>query len=75
MDGRTDNVKTVYPPQTKFAGGIIKTLSTKVPCKNWMDRHTIPQAVYDSDGRYVLKWISVSITFIYIDNLNLVPKT
>ena len=24
MDRRTDNVKTVYPPQTKFAGGIIK---------------------------------------------------
>ena len=23
MDARTDNVKTVYPPQTKFAGGII----------------------------------------------------
>ena len=23
MHGRTDNVKTVYPPQTKFAGGII----------------------------------------------------
>ena len=22
--GRTDNVKTVYPPQTKFAGGITK---------------------------------------------------
>ena len=22
--GRTDNVKTVYPLQTKFAGGIIK---------------------------------------------------
>ena len=22
--GRTDNMKTVYPPQTKFAGGIIK---------------------------------------------------
>ena len=22
-DTRTDNVKTVYPPQTKFAGGII----------------------------------------------------
>ena len=21
-DGRTDNVKTVYPPQTQFAGGI-----------------------------------------------------
>ena len=23
---RTDNVKTVYPPQTKFAGGIIMKL-------------------------------------------------
>ena len=23
-DGRTDNVKTVYPLQTKFAGGIIR---------------------------------------------------
>ena len=23
MDGRTDNVKTVYPPQTKFAEGIV----------------------------------------------------
>ena len=23
--GRTDNVKTVYPLQTKFAGGIIKS--------------------------------------------------
>ena len=27
--GRTDNVKTVYPPQTKFAGGIIK-MQTKL---------------------------------------------
>ena len=26
--GRTDNVKTVYPPQTKFAGGITKVLKT-----------------------------------------------
>ena len=25
-DGRTDNVKTVYPLQTKFAGGITKVL-------------------------------------------------
>ena len=23
---RTDNVKTVYPPQTKFAGGIINSI-------------------------------------------------
>ena len=26
-NGRTDNVKTVYPPQTKFAGGITKGFS------------------------------------------------
>ena len=26
-DGRTDNVKTVYPLQTKFAGGIINILN------------------------------------------------
>ena len=25
-DGRTDNVKTVYPLQTKFAGGIITSM-------------------------------------------------
>ena len=25
-DARADNVKTVYPPQTKFAGGIMKTV-------------------------------------------------
>ena len=23
IDGQTDNVKTVYPPQTKFVGGIM----------------------------------------------------
>ena len=28
-DGRTDNVKTVYPLQTKFAGGIIKHSTTE----------------------------------------------
>ena len=27
-DTRTDNVKTVYPLQTKFAGGIIKGLNS-----------------------------------------------
>ena len=26
-DGRTDNVKTVYPPQTKFAGGYKKEIT------------------------------------------------
>ena len=29
---RTDNVKTVYPPQTKFAGGI-KIVSTLLHCR------------------------------------------
>ena len=28
--GRMDNVKTVYPPQTKFAGGIISDHTYKV---------------------------------------------
>ena len=30
MAARTDNVKTVYPPQTKFAGGIIKSLEVTI---------------------------------------------
>ena len=29
-DARTDNVKTVYPLQTKFAGGIIRMLQMLV---------------------------------------------
>ena len=28
-DARTDNVKTVYPLQTKFAGGIINSIMPK----------------------------------------------
>ena len=28
-DGQTDNMKTVYPPQTKFAGGIISVFRVK----------------------------------------------
>ena len=28
-DTRTDNVKTVYPPQTKFAGGIMTALKVQ----------------------------------------------
>ena len=31
--GRTDNVKTVYPLQTKFAGGIMSKKSIQV--KSW----------------------------------------
>ena len=30
-DARTDNVKTVYPLQTKFAGGIIKDSHPSIP--------------------------------------------
>ena len=29
-DARTDNVKTVYPLQTKFAGGIINLLQKRI---------------------------------------------
>ena len=31
---RTDNVKTVYPPQTKFAGGIMK-VERIAECSPW----------------------------------------
>ena len=31
-DGRTDNVKTVYPLQTKFAGGIINSIIQEQEC-------------------------------------------
>ena len=35
-DARTDNVKTVYPPQTKFAGGIKKpaSIALELPDEN-----------------------------------------
>ena len=33
--GRTDNVKTVYPLQTKFAGGIIKEVINIVVEDHW----------------------------------------
>ena len=38
-DGRTDNVKTVYPLQTKFAGGIKRLL--EVPKYAVMEHYTI----------------------------------
>ena len=38
--GRTDNVKTVYPLQTKFAGGIINS-----PCKG----KSLQRTVYSPD--------------------------
>ena len=37
--GRTDNVKTVYPPQTKFAGGIIIFVSpASILVGEWLQR-------------------------------------
>ena len=30
--GTDDNVKTVYPPQTKFAGGIIRVFVVNIMC-------------------------------------------
>ena len=40
-DTRTDNVKTVYPPQTKFAGGIIRKLldMRASPCETMLPPH------------------------------------
>ena len=34
-DGRTDNVKTVYPLQTKFAGGIIILFCYSLPTSDF----------------------------------------
>ena len=33
MHARTDNVKTVHPPQTKFAGGIINDVKLFAPVR------------------------------------------
>ena len=40
-DGRTDNVKTVYPLQTKFAGGI-KKVSFSLISSDWFIRTVAP---------------------------------
>ena len=34
-DAWTDNVKTVYPLQTKFAGGIMKKIHQKMTALEW----------------------------------------
>ena len=39
-DARTDYLKTVYPPQTKFAGGIINRLFQSVIGKTKFDHVT-----------------------------------
>ena len=44
--GRTDNVKTVYPLQTKFAGGINSYTIKKSLIYNTLYVQTVPQNIY-----------------------------
>ena len=49
-DGRTDNVKTVYPLQTKFAGGI--NMRTHHECEGFPeDRHLASLGLPSDDKR------------------------
>ena len=41
-DARTDNMKTVYPPQTKFAGSIISFLISQRNHMVWVIKRTAP---------------------------------
>ena len=44
--GRTDNVKTVYPQQTKFAGGIINLHESMGPALDLQsDSHLLPDTL------------------------------
>ena len=47
--GRTDNVKTVYPLQTKFAGGITNILMTNGAFCNTFDLHL---AIIDLENHF-----------------------
>ena len=44
-DGRTDNVKTVYPLQTKFAGGKINMNSSHEPKDRFPHGETVHNTV------------------------------
>ena len=44
MGARTDNVKTVYPPQTKFAGGIIKFKLIHTVLKSYIHMRSLIRA-------------------------------
>ena len=61
MDGRThgrmDNVKTVYPPQTKFAGAIITCFDLGIRKKTF--KHT-----FLSGGEVILSYLLVHVTII-----------
>ena len=50
---RTDNVKTVYPPQTKFAGGIKNLLNIKFLEVQKLKGHCMLQAIVKTVLLYV----------------------
>ena len=47
-DGRTDNVKTVYPLQTNFAGGITKEVTVFFSLKPEVERKTPAVTIFYS---------------------------
>ena len=58
--GRTDNVKTVYPPQTKFAGGYIYAYKKALFGKNCLSSHSC---------HFVKKKISGPTSFMHMFNV------
>ena len=73
--GRTDNVKTVYPLQTKFAGGIIKHIlwtfynhfqyKNKTKVKLYFEPHIvqcspfITQLIITCTSVLIVKWLPI----------------
>ena len=72
-DGRTDNVKTVYPLQTKFAGGIIiffwecildlAAVNKKYP--QWDSSLEHPKHMLKLMGKKIFTILSSKILFIW----------
>ena len=60
-DGRTDNVKTVYPLQTKFAGGIKKS---KVSLKDCFENVISVYITYSKCMYTLLKTVKIKISWI-----------
>ena len=73
-DGRMDNVKTVYPLQTKFAGGIITKVLISLPrCAGWSAPVLFanPQRpVLSRQGPYYLIWAKTreNLTLLHTNN-------
>ena len=51
-NGRTDNVKTVYPLQTKFAGGIKKILPVTPKSTQWAVPYLLYQYLWENPSEY-----------------------